>query len=111
MVGLLSGECVLPPVVITYFDVNVGYVFNQVFVNAKKLLPIGASVCLGVSRARARNLFLVGASCARDFSVGTSCACARNLFSVGVSVFAWVFPAPATPQERVKVHPRMRIDE
>ena len=31
MVGLLSGECVLPRVVITYFDVNVGYVFNQVF--------------------------------------------------------------------------------
>ena len=31
MMGLLSGEYVLPRVVITYFDVNVEYAFNQVF--------------------------------------------------------------------------------
>ena len=69
MVGLLSGECILPRVIIAYFDVNVGYVFNQVF-------------CL------------VGASCARDlFRVGGQIR--NRSLSVGASVFArgiaWVF--------------------
>lgn len=42
MVGLLSGRQTAR-VVIAYFDVNVGYVFNQVFGGAKKLLSVGAS--------------------------------------------------------------------
>lgn len=65
MVGLLSGECVLPRVVIAYFDENVGYVFNQVF------CPVGASVFAGVflrifPRPRLFSNLPVGASWARD---------------------------------------------
>lgn len=37
MVGLLSGECILPRVSIAYFDVNVGYVFNQVFAKVNNI--------------------------------------------------------------------------
>ena len=57
MVGLLSGECVLPRVFVAYFDVNLGYVFNQVFGNTKVSLSVGAScardfleVCEGASK-------------------------------------------------------------